>query len=111
MEISDSSTPSPSMASRASLARPSSSTGSLATKTLTPARPPGGVWSADDGPAPQLAQSRPLRPCLVVASVGLDDVLHDAVADHVPRGQVHERQAVDTGEDLADDVHAGVLPG
>src|SRR6266496_5426210 len=115
MEISDSSTPSPSMARRASLARPCSSTGwsicSLATKTLTPARPPGEARSADGVPALWLTRSRPLRPGLVVASVGFHDVLHDAVSDHVPGRQVHEGQPVDAGEDLTHDVHAGVLAG
>src|SRR5262245_37561035 len=115
IEISDSSTPSPSITSRASRARLSSSTGwsicSLATKTLTRARPPGGVWDAEGDPAPCLTRSRPLRPGLVVAPVGLDDVLDDTVADHVTRRQVHERQPVDAGEDLAHHVHAGVLAG
>src|SRR6266540_3625644 len=98
METSDSSTPSASMARRA---RPSSSTGcsacSLATKTLTTACPPFLSWRG----APRLFPRRPLRPGLVVAAVGFHDVLDDAVTDHVPRGQVHERQPVDPGEDLA----------
>src|SRR6266511_5009765 len=115
IEISDSSTPWSSIAKRASRAKPSSSTGwstcSLATKTLTPSRPSGSVCCADDGPAPRLARLRPLRSGLVVASVCLDDVLHDAVADNVPRRQVHEGQAVDPGEDLTDDVHTRVLSG
>ena len=39
-------------------------------------------------------------PAVGAALVGVDDVLHDAVAHDVAAGEAHERQPVDAGEDL-----------
>src|SRR5687767_11428238 len=107
IDSSDYSTPSASMATRATPVSCSPSTTlsfcSLAKKTLIgPAPLPGGRDSEVRG--------RASSPGLVEAAIGLDDVLHDPVADNVTAGQVGERQPVDPGQDVTHDLQPGALP-
>src|SRR4029450_3672947 len=48
---------------------------------------------------------------LAVAPVRLHDVLHDLVANHVPRAHVDELDPLDPGEDLLDHPESRPLPG
>src|SRR5437764_998822 len=58
-----------------------------------------------DPPGPRAC--RRTSSTVLVAFVGVDDVLHDLVADDVGRAELDERDAVDAFEDVADDEESG----
>src|SRR5205085_2869364 len=57
--------------------------------------------------APSARYSLRVLALFLAAFVGVDDVLHDAVAHHVARAEVHEREARDLVEDVLERGQAG----
>ena len=56
--------------------------------------------------APRSARAQLGRLALGVLVVGLDDALHEPVADDVLAAEAHELDALDVAEDVADDDQA-----